>query len=421
MGYTFAGTTIQLYDDNDVTGGHTAGLPHSAAEMAASTDPNVAANWVLLAGNVPKYRSLMNVRLGSNVASNPTTWTDTDAVFDWDNTRTLSIGNLGTSSSTINWGTKIGTGNKATGRNGITAYFGNATNLRCNLNLYGCHLVQVPAGSGAFQFVPVSGSNVEMIDCIVGHKGTGATAQIAIGSAVQAVNNVYNVDFWGNTTNASAGVLSQLNCTVAERITIGGNANFYCLRTAQATIAVKDILFFGSPGTADIVSVGGATTVWSLVRPGWSGNAPKFGPMTAAVGTIQEYWTADVKVVDGNGTGVSGISVRLTDSVGNVQIDTTTDSVGRISFGSGVTTNAVSVMDHYGTAANYLTRARSPFLAEFNTVNTNTGYAIVRFLFDWPTDANGNFEDVALAVPLRPPGGGPSSWVEFELGVWPPV
>jgi len=427
MGYTFAGTTIQIYDDNDATGGHAVGQPHTAAEMAASTDPNVAANWVLLAGNIPKYRSLMNVRVASSTGgqTNTTTWTDQDAIFDFDNTRTISFGVAAGGNSpnaTLNWGVKVGSGNRAGARNGVTVYLGNTTLIRGNPNLYACNLVQAPVGGGLFQIVPTTGGG-DIIGCTLGHRGTGGTAQIVFGSSAQAVNNVFNLNAWSNVATASAGIFSTFNCTNAEEVHTGGNSYSSAIRSAQSTLSAKDLTIHGTPLVADIVCNASVPITWTFVRPHWSGNAPKFNPMNAGVtvGSVTEYWLLDTKIVNSAGSGVSGISVVLTDVLGNTLINTTTDANGRISFGSGLTLNAVPVMDHYGDGVNYLTRARSPFLAQVNVTNTNLAYNKIAFPFTWPTDANGNFEDVAVIVPISPPTGSPTTWQEYELGAWPPA
>jgi len=404
MGYTFiGGTTVQIYDDADVTGGHTAGNPHSLAEMAASTDPNVAASVLDSGFNYKTYRILQNVRHGSNTGgqTNTTTWTDTDAVINFDNSKTLSYGTVGGSANVTNWGTKVGAGNKASGRNGVTAYFGLATTIRGNFNFYGCELIQ-GTGTAAFQFLPASGGG-NIVNSIIGHRGTGTTATIALGSAAAVLNNAYNVDLWGNINSANFGLVTGINCTTAERISIAINAAGYFIRSSQSTMAVKDLLFFGTPSVADMVCTGSSGITWTLVDMGWSGNAPKFGNMTTAAGNITEYRSGDVKAGDGNGLDSSGVAAKLTDALTNVIFNTTTDAMGRVSFGSGLTMNAVPVLDHYGTAANYLTRPRSPFLMEAGAQ---------RYYFNWPTDANGNFEDMADVIPSRGAAGNPTTYVE---------
>ena len=131
-------------------------------------------------------------------------------------------------------------------------------------------------------------------------------------------------------------------------------------------------------------------------------------------------WIYNVKCVDGAGAGVSGLPVKLTDNEGNEPVDTTTDSSGRISFGSGLQANAVTVADHYLVGGVYTIRHRSPFLAEINMPDQagyDGNYMSYKYYFDWPgkdsvTVSSGSFEDVNDVAQMSAIASGGSTWVE---------
>lgn len=391
-----AATTIFIYDNASAANASY----YTFAEISTAFPADFIDN-----GTTPKsYRSKVSLQVGdTGVGAAATTLQDTDVAVFFDAAKVLQYRSTQTTSWTTNLGTKVGTGNKATGRNGCLIYQGTTATFRGNWAAYGSSIL---SQGGTMTFSPAtSGSNYELVDCIIGNKGTGGTSTISIGSASVAASNIYNVDLWGNISSASLGLITALNSSNAERISIGINAAGYFIRSSQSTFAIKDLLLFGTPLVADIAYTGGAGSTWTLVNIGWSGNAPKFANMSASAGDITEYRVGDVKAGDGNGTNSSGVAAKLTDTLGNVIFNTTTDSAGRVAFGSGLTTNAVPVLDHYG-AVSYLTRARSPFLMAAGAL---------RYYFNWPTDVNGNFEDMVDAIPLAYAGGGPTSWNERFL------
>jgi len=371
--------------------------------MAASTDANVAANWTAYTGNTKKYRGIATVLMGSSTGGTATTtWTDQDATFDWDNTKTLSF--VG-SNCVLNWGKKVGSGVEATGRNGIHAFFGAATTLSQRHNIYGGTLTAV----GVNNFLAIVGdASSEYIDCIIGTTGTGVNTNIRLGSGSTPTGSFYNCDFWGNASGATASIFSIFNPTLMSRGTCGGNAMGAQLRlTNQSALALRDMIFFGAPSVADLVIVSSFGS-GKLVRPKWSGGTKLSSATTIPAGNLPEYWAYDPRVQNVAGTPVAGISVKVTDVLGNVLVNTVTDSNGRITYDSGISLNTVPVIDHYITGGVYLTRARGPFVFEYNTVNQNMTYPKHRQILNWPQDANGAFEDhnpaVSLLEALSPPG-----------------
>lgn len=402
-----AGTTIFIYDNASAANA----TNYTFAEISTAFPADFVDN-----GTTPKtYRAKVSLQIGdTGVGTATTTLSDTNVGVFFDSPRGLLWRSTQQTSWNLQLGTKVGSGNQATGRNGCLIYTANAVPfLRGNYGLYGTTWVHSNGLITAHG--NVAGLTTEMINCILGHTGTGANSSWAMGTTTNAISNVYNVDWWGNVSAANNGVITTFNFTTAERLTIGGPSMPYFIRSSSNTLSAKDIVFFGTPTVADITPTGTPIS-WDLVRPKWSGNAPRMGVGTFAAGTIRELWIADTKVVDRNGDGVASIPVKITDSIGTVQVNTTTTATGRIAFGSGLTTNAIVVRDHYGDGVSYLTRDRSPFLFEINTgAAANTSYPGLRYYTDWPTDANGNFEDMADPIPLQYASGLPTTWTEASL------
>ena len=87
----------------------------------------------------------------------------------------------------------------------------------------------------------------------------------------------------------------------------------------------------------------------------------------------------------------------------------------RVSFGSGLEANAVTVLDHYIDDGAYLTRTRSPFTAQINTRDLsgyNGNYLERTYKYDWPGEATGDYEDVGDIVSVEEQDGNPTVWVE---------
>lgn len=418
MGYTWTGTQIRQYDDNDTTGGHVAG-PHSALEMSLSTDVNVAANWTKYTSNLAMYRGLATVLMGSSTGGTATTtWTDQSAVFSWDNTKALQM--VGTNNF-LNWGVKVGAGSQATGRNGVHAFMGASTTVNNTTGrnmIYGGSLTVLGVGN----FLTLQGDSLsEFIDCIIGTTGTGVNANVRVGTNSVPTGVIYNVDFWGNGSGAGASILSVFNPSSCERYTVGGSAAGAQFRlTNSTTFQSKDGRFFGTPSVADMVFASAVGTV-DLVKPGWSGATRVSYAGTIPAGNFKEYWLFDVAVAGPGGVGaLSGIPVTLTDSLGNVAVSTTTDSGGRVSFGSGLLANAVTVRDHVVTVGVYTVRDHGPFLRQINTgASANPAYESDTQYAMWPTETNGSFKDMTDPVTLRATGVtsvSPTPWEKCLLG-----
>lgn len=407
-----ANTTVYIYDDSDATGGHAAGSPHTFAEIAAAFPGEFAS----LGTNAASYRGLQSLQIGdTGTGTATTTLTDTNSTVIWDNTKTLIWRVTQNTSWNLNLGTKVGSGNTASGKSGSSLTFGAATTLRGNITACGSTF---KITSGSLSLAQVLGTTAEFQNCLFQSSVVGV-APFGLNPAIGSVIILYNVDLSHATTSQ---VLSSFTTTAAERITVCATAPSTFLQTAIGSLSVKDLKLFGSPTTSDIRWTGAGPVNWQLVRPGFTLAAPKFSGTGANPGLAAatwEYWLWDVKVVDGAGASISGVPVKLTDAIGEVQVDTTTGSNGEVSFGSGLTANAVKVMDHYMVAGpTYTQRHRSPFLVEVNTgAGAILGLPSRRYNFNWPgyesiTTSSGSFEDVADIVTLGEPSGAPTNWIE---------
>lgn len=412
-----AGTTIMLYDDTNAANHAAAPGPHTWAEIATA----FPADFISSGAITPQYRSAVNVQIGdAGVGTATTTLSDaTDAAVAFTGATTLSFRNSQHTSWFLTLGTKVGSGNKASGINGGSLSTGAATNIRGTAKLYGFKLKMT---TGAFNWNPgFASSGSEAINCLF-QSSAGATAPFIFGAVGNNVSNLYNLDISHTTANQ---ITTNYFVDAMERCSISGTAPLSFIQSGITQISHKDIVVFGTPTNADFRWATAGGTNWRFVRPQYSGNAPKFssvGAITiAVVNATQELWFYNAKIVDRNGTGVPNIPVKLTDALGNIPVDALTDANGRFAFGSGTTAQAVAVMDHYVTAGTYIQRHRSPFYSEINTgINANPNYHSRTFYWDWlgsatVTTSSGSFEDVGDVIAIEDISGGGTSWAELTL------
>lgn len=410
-----AGTTIFIYDDASSA----SGLGYTFAEISAAFPVDFVSNGT----NKPSYRARVSLQVGdTGVGASTTTLVDTvESAVDWDSTRTLLYRTTQTSSWFTNLGTKVGSGNQASGHKGTTLRFGAATTIRGTFNCWGG---DIRTSTGTITWLLPTGGGGEMVNTLI-QSSVAAGNQISFtGSAANSFNNIFNVDVSGSTTGT---LVNNWFSLVSDRLSFAGNGARLFSPPSATAVTLKDCLFKGTPTSHDIGWQAATVVSHILVRPIWTNNAPKFGfngGTGPALGSATlEMWRYDMKVVDGLGAAVVGVPVRLTDNLSNVQVNTVTTSDGRLSFGSGLTENAVTVMDHYSDGVQYVQRHRSPFLAEINLstmAGYNSNYASRRFFFDWPgketvTTSSGTFEDVGDLINLSEPSGAATNWTECSL------
>jgi hypothetical protein len=368
---------------------------------------------------VASYRAKVSLQIGdTGVGTAATTLQDTDATVIFDSTKTLLARNSQQTAWFLTLGTKIGSGDAASGVRGCVLVLGAATTFRGTIKLYGCTIRQT---AGALTWAPGANNTGEAINTLFQSSSSG-TSPFSFGTAGAAeIDNLYNCDFSHTTAVQMA---ANLNSRSAERITLACAAPTALVSTGAVGLEVKDAAMFGTPTQSDLRWTS-SSSGWKLIRPRFTGNAPKFSSSSAVApdlsGATIEYWLWGVKVVDGDGDGIASIPVTLTDVLGNVQVNETTDANGEVSFGSELTTNAIAVADHYISGGVYTLRQRSPFLLEVNTGGSASSDWPSRSLyFDWVgseavTTSTGSFEDMYDVIPLQSIGGNPTNWTECEL------
>lgn len=372
--------------------------------------------------NVPSYRSRVSVQIGNS--ANTTHLQDaTGSLVVFDNTRTITGGGTATARF-LTLGTRLGSGARASGVNGGVICLGAATVFAGTPSFYGLTVRQT---SGAVSFVPTTAGTGEAINCLFQSTASG-TAPFSFATATNSGDNIYNCDFSHTTANQ---VVSNLTFNTAERLTIAAASPTAFFSSGGASVVMRSLAMFGTPTQSDIRWATSGAQFWSFVRPIWTGNAPKISvaaagpPISVDNAQTREFWGWDVKVVDGDGNGIAGIPVTLTDATGEVQVSATTNSEGELDYtqllGSVAEPNVVCVMDHYAVGTTYTQRHRSPFLVEVNTgASRNTSYQSHRARFDFAgagtvTTSAGSFEDMFDVIALEPPAGNPTTWVELEL------
>jgi hypothetical protein len=417
-----AGTTIYLYDDLLSASGST----YTPAEIATL----FPADFQELGTGNQAYRSLVDIQIGdTTTGAAQTTLTGVDCSISFDVNKVLRMRTTQTSSWRLFLGEKVGSGDVATGKRGVSLFFRATATAsvvwRGTQKLYGCTFISNRTGATtqALQMVNQVVDASEVVNCIV-----GGFSGYVFGTTGLNVGNVYNLDITGDSAGSN---ITSFFISRAQRLTVGGNPAAAHIATATPGLTHKEMSFFGTPTVSDMRWNSAAALNWVLIRPVWSLNVPKIsggGPTTAADGA-QEYRTFLVKVVDATGAGVASIPVKLTDAFSNVLVNTTTDANGEITHGAGLTTDVVAVADYYNDgAANMLIRHRSPFLLQVNaTAGLNPAYLSKTINFNWPgmegvTPTAGAFGDVDDIVAIEEPSvpGSPTLWTEFELGVWPP-
>ena len=421
-GVTSDATDIMIYDDTHADAGGD-GSYSFADIFAILGGTGVDILRVDSGTGFPTYRLLKNLQIGdktTNAAA--TTLSDTNVSLTFDLGKVLKARATQTSSWSCLFGTKIGTGNQAIGKNGVHLFFTNTagTNnviLRGTSKWYGCTARSSwSAGIQAFQMITLVNGACELINCTL-----GGFSSYVFGTAAGTISNLYNLDITGEST--ATGNITSFFVDSAERNSIGGSPTTSHIASASASLTIKNQTFFGTPGSSDMRWVAPTGTNWIMVSPKWSG-ANKFsgtGPSSASIGA-QEYWPWGVKAVDRNGVGVSGIPITLTDTNGTEQVNTTTDANGETSYGSGITANCAVAADHWSTTLGvYTISHRSPFTVRVNQgAGANPNYLSRTYKFYWPgyssvTTNSGTFLETYDIVPVEEQSGGLTTWTECSI------
>ena len=378
----------------------------------------------------PTYRLFKNLQIGdTGTGTATTTLKDSNVVAVFDAAKVLQTRTTQASSWNIEFGSKIDTGDQAGGGSGAILCFtsnSGSPNItwRGTVLLYGTTLrARASAGNPHALVLNTLEPDSEIMNCIF-----DGLRNCQIGTATTPFDNVFNLDI--SNPASTAALVNAFLVNSAERLTFSASPAQEFMQSGQTGVTIKDFLCFGVPGRADFRWTSSLSEDWKFIQPHFSNSAPRFSAAVSGLPAIGdatlEYWKFRIKVVDRNGNGISGIPTTLTDTTGVVQITTTTDSNGEISFGSGITANFIVVRDHYVTvgAATYSWRDRSPFTLKVNTSDLsgyNPNYLGRKKLFYWPgyessqTDSSSDFQDVFEISALEDPSGQPTAWTECTI------
>ena len=400
-----AGTQIYIYDNASAANA----TYYTFAEISTAFPADFVSN-----GTTPaSYRSAVDLQIGDvGSGTAATTLQDTGVTVFFAANRCLFTRATQASSWSTLLGTKVGSGNQATGRSGCNIYASPSVprTLRGTIKCYGCTFV-IHSTNFNWSFIPaVAGTGSELDNCLFDCRGNGTFVLGTVASI--GFSSIYSVYM---TASGTGNVLGNVGADSIERITLGTTTGAFCLSATPPTGTIKDVSLFGSPVTAQISL---SATGWNIARPIWISGVKKIVDGTFAINSINEMWAWQPLVVDGSGTPVSGIPVKMTDVFGAVIVNTTSGSDGRVTFGTGQTANMVTVLDYYGVAGITTSRQHGPFLVEVNTgAGRNSAWPSLRYYFSWPnaaacTNLVGQLDDFGDAIPLAYAAGAPTTWVE---------
>ena len=425
-----AGTAIYCYDDADATGGHAAGSPHTWLECNTTFPVDFprlqsAAGATYSATN-RQYLPAVLVTIGHPTAGNTaaTSFVDaTDAdLFVIGSRLAFTTANATTTSFTM--GTKIGTGERMSGKNGGSIHMSANLIFRGTVNLYGTAIdstVQI-------QFLNGTGLSMTVAGCIL-QAGSSFVLGNSTGTALELCNN--------SLVSAGTG-----NIITASFVTSGGGNILACtapgsfLSSAASNVVLGDIQLSGAPTVADL-RCSTQTPFWTLNNIRWSDTpgVPRIafsGGIVLPQDGVADFRSYDVKVVDPTGNSVSGIPVYMTSDVDGAVLDGVTDEDGNVVFTWPATgaTNVLPVRDYYdsvGSVSNLDERDRV-YLAEINGFSGSTaptqGFGTKFITFEWPgrdrlgtgySPDGGSFQKVLDVIQLdygTPSHAVSTSWIE---------
>lgn len=433
MGYYYDGVSIlYFYDDNDPTGGHTAGQPHTLAEGVLS------AAWAAFLTTPINgiYQCAKTIRAGDNVAGhvNQTTFQATIGEGIYFTAGSLISGAPNAAGLRWRLGNKLLSGEQMYGYLGLTVMKAGACSLQGDIQIFGC---QVQATS--FSLVPFDSTAAD---------SEGAGNRFSLNQAASVGVSISRFfKSWYNNSNLNVGSTTVLAALFVEgssghRIVSSG-VNWPSLInsaiTGQRIVKVQFIAQASTvPGAAQVTSVA-VPANWFVLEPSWiqpEFRKYKFGynGLQLALGNQHfECWGLHTAVVDdSSGLPLSGIPVTVIDSIGQVQVNgALTGSDGDIAFGQDfvpgqpVTGNYLIIEDvgnwEYAAAEDYSRRYRGPFYVLINAGPfASPLYQSYSAVIDWPYSGSsrklGQYSGVHLPVRLLAVGGIVSSWIKCEVG-----
>lgn len=392
------GTQVHVYDDNDATGGHAAGSPHTWAEINAAYPvefaimQDAAAN--VFSATHRQYLCTADLMLGHPVGGN----TNLTSLVDATGADIFSPAGGGAQSrlrcttannfnlQTLTLGTKIGTGSKMTGKNGGTIHAGNNTlALRCNLNLYGCF---IDCGA-AFSIQNTTGNSVEIAGC---------TIQVTSGGLVLGVvSNPFTI--YNTTINSQTALDFCSSCVLSDASGLMWAATapnrFYASATPLRRF--EGIRLSGAVNIADFrFMIGNGVNYGFDVEYSDTPGKPRMTTQVTSLDVLRDYRTFDVKVVGDDGQALAGVPIYLESDVDGPVLSAATTTDGNVVFTDASTgANQVILVRAYGDASGGDTSATTVATDRLFTLWVNSykdagtfppvlNRETRKFQFEWP-------------------------------------
>jgi len=335
----------------------------------------------------------------------------------------FTTANATTTSFTM--GTKIGTGERMSGKNGGSIHMSANLVFRGTVALYGTAI----DSTLQIQFLNGTGLSHTIAGCVL-QVGSSFVLGNSTGTALEMWNNSLVSTGSGNIITASfvsGGGGNVIACTSPAAFLLSGSPN----------LVLGNAILSGAPTVSDLRT---STQIpnWALNNVRWSDTPgiPRIvfqGGEVLVSDAIQEFRSFDTKVVDPNGNPLSGIPVYMTSDVEAAILDDVTDADGNIVFiwNPTSTPNVLPVRDHYCDAntplGNPFVRDRVYLLEVNGYSGSNTpvqGYGTKFVTFEWPGRDRlgtgyqvdgGSFESMLDVVQLdygTPSHAVATSWIE---------
>ena len=388
------GTQINVYDDNDATGGHAAGSPHTWAEINAAFPLDFAilqtAAAATFSANRKQYLCVSDLHFGDpGGGSNFTSLVDTNTDIYSPNGATAQTRlrfTVATSANNTSFqlGTKIGTGQKSAGKDGCAIYTGTfALRLRCTLGLYGC-LVDC---QGALQFNNAGSTQQEIAGSAIEAGGS-----MILGDADSGPLNIYNSAI--SYTGIGTAVVGMFIADSFNAILSATAPAFFFSTGAAGAKKLNRLILNGAVTTADLRLVSAAGG-WQAADLTYSDTPGK--PRVLFVGAhnvsqgLTDYRTFNTKVVDPLGNSIQAVPVYITSDIDGPILDTQTGADGDVVFTWTPTgqVNVLPVREYYDPTGSATVARDRLYTAIVNGYPSLVypplpGFATVKFVFEWP-------------------------------------
>lgn len=314
MGYYTDGTTYFWYDDNANFGGadpHVAGTPQNLAEFAVAF-PVVCDEMRGSTGIFSKaglcYIITQNTVIGGKAGVdgvNTTTWTETSSKYIFlAPGKTLTIRPQGAVPHvTLNHGTQIGSGSRATGARGVNWYQAANIVIQQNANLYG----------GKYE----SDGSVQLSDSAVNNTIRAAGCQFQGATGVVGVT-ANGVDIF-NSLFGLGGNVTSLGIHDSENVVIGVSGSpAFLVSSGSVNRKPSDIALIGAPTIAQM-RLSAANPNWFMDKIRWAlGSVPHLAFTTAlkldpdvSTQANYEYEEFHFRIMNGAGEPIVNMPARI--------------------------------------------------------------------------------------------------------------